>query len=34
MEEPAADSKALLVAAAVFYGTTCLIDNEVINLSK
>ena len=34
MEEPAADSKALLVAAAVFYGTTRLIDNEVINLSK
>jgi pantoate--beta-alanine ligase len=34
MEAPAADSKALLVAAAVFYGTTRLIDNEVIELKK
>ena len=32
MEPPEADSKALLVAAAVFYGTTRLIDNEVIEL--
>ena len=32
MEPPEADSKALLVAAAVFYGSTRLIDNEVIEL--
>ena len=33
MEPPEADSKALLVAAAVFYGSTRLIDNEVIELN-
>ena len=32
MEEPVSGSKALLVAAAVFYGTTRLIDNEVVEL--
>ena len=34
LEEPADSSKGLLVAAAVFYGTTRLIDNEVIELKK
>lgn len=33
MEEPASGSKGLLVAAAVFYGTTRLIDNEVIEFN-
>ena len=32
MEEPVSGTKALLVAAAVFYGTTRLIDNEVVEL--
>jgi pantoate--beta-alanine ligase len=34
METPVPGSKALLVAAAVFYGTTRLIDNEVVELTK
>lgn len=34
MEEPLPESKGILIAAAVFYGTTRLIDNEVIEFSK
>ena len=34
MEEPSGTTSAILAAAAVFYGTTRLIDNEVINLKK
>ena len=34
MEAPTADSKEILLAAAVFFGSTRLIDNEVIDLKK